>query len=59
MGGTWTLTLVGTDEGDNLGPAFNTFVDELNKVGHRITSARVLTDAGEHTIDLPALLQGE
>ena len=57
--GNWTLTLVGQEVGSDLGPAFNAFVDELNKAGHRIVTARVRTDNGENTIDLPALLHDD
>ena len=58
--GKWTLTIIGQDATTDLGPAFNTLVDNLNEVGHRVIGARILTDNGEHALDLPAMLhEGE
>jgi hypothetical protein len=55
--GAWTLTIVGQDVESNLGPAFQAFVSELEKAGHQIKTARILTDKGESNIDVVALIQ--
>ena len=54
--GQWTLTIVGEDVASNLGPAFSALATELEKAGHRIKTARVLTDNGESTIDVNSLI---
>lgn len=53
--GAWTLTIIGEDVEANLGPAIVALVTELNKVGHRVNTARILTDNGEKPIDVSSL----
>jgi hypothetical protein len=51
--GNWTLTVNGTDKQVDLTSAVSQFVNDLNTLGHKITSIRVLTDAGESRVAIP------